>query len=99
MSEFEQNAKLNNIELFQVYIKMCQRLTQAYGMYVFSTGFGYFGKSIEGDDFLKFNILVHPRSLTTISNETKQQVLPRDKHQDKVIEIIRSVATEVLQYK
>jgi hypothetical protein len=99
MSEFGLNGKMSNVDLFRVYTEICERLSQEYRMYVFSTGFGYFGKNNEAGDFLKFNILVHPKSLVDMDNNGQKRTLLRNEHQNKVKEIIRTMANEILQNK
>lgn len=95
MSDFDLNQKLTNIELFRLYTKICIQLSNDYGMYIFSSGLGYCGKDDEENDYLKFNILIHPKWLI---NKQKQK-LPRSEHRNKVTEIIRDITVKVLKNK
>jgi len=99
MVDFELNKKMNNIELFHLYTKICLRLSNDYGMYIFSSGLGYCCKDDEENDYLKFNILIHPKWLVNIDSHGQKQKLPRSEHRTKVIEIIREITTKVLQNK
>ncbi|CAF4759174.1 unnamed protein product [Rotaria sp. Silwood1] len=99
MTDFGLNGKMNNIELFHLYTKVCQRLTQDYGMYIFSSGLGYCCKDNKEDDYLKFNILIHSKWLVNIDSNGQKQQLPRSEHRNKVMEIIREITSQILQNK
>jgi len=99
MVDFGLNGKMNNIELFRLYTQICLRLSNNYGMYIFSSGLGYCGKDDEENDYLKFNILIHPKWLVNVDNSGKKQKLPRSEHRNKVIEIVRDTTVKVLQNK
>ncbi|CAF4094867.1 unnamed protein product [Adineta steineri] len=96
MSDFELNGKMNNIELFRLYTQICQYLSNNYGMYIFSTGLGYCCKDDDENDFLKFNILIHPKWLVNIDKNGQKQKLPRSEHRNKVTEIIRETTAKIL---
>jgi len=68
-------------------------------MYIFSSGIGSCGKDDEENDYLKFNILIHPKWLVNTDNNEQKQKLPRSEHQNKVTEIIRDKTAKVLQNK
>jgi hypothetical protein len=99
MSDFGLNGKMNNIELFHLYTQICQRLSDDYGMYIFSSGLGYCGKDDEECDYLKFNILIHPKWLVGVDSNGQKQKLPRSEHRNKVTEIIQEITAKVLQKK
>lgn len=99
MSEFGLHGKMDNIQLFYVYKSICERLSREYGMYLFSTGFGYFGKNDQAGDFLKFNVLVNPQALENILEGGERQYLPRNEHRNKIIQIIRKLANQILHDK
>jgi hypothetical protein len=99
MADFELNGKMNNIELFRLYTQICLRLSNDYGMYIFSSGLGYCGKDDEENDYLKFNILIHPKWFVNIDSNGQKQKLRRSEHRNKVIEIVRDTTVKVLQNK
>ncbi|CAF2886532.1 unnamed protein product [Rotaria sp. Silwood2] len=66
MSDFGLNGKMNNVELFHFYTKICQRLTNDYGIYILSSGLGYCCNDNKKTDYLKFNILIHSKWLVII---------------------------------
>jgi hypothetical protein len=85
------NKRFNNVELFRLYTKICQCLLDDYGMYIFSSGFGYCGKDNDKYDILKFNILVKYDK-----NGDKVKLL-RCEYREKVTEIVRDIAKNILQ--
>jgi len=97
LDDFGLNKKLTNIELFRLYTKICQHLLDDYGMYIFSSGFGYCGKDNDEYDYLKFNILVHPKWLVTMDKNGDKVKLPRCKHREKVTEIVTDITMKILQ--
>ncbi|CAF3509913.1 unnamed protein product [Rotaria sordida] len=99
MTNFELNGKMNNIELFYLYTKICQRLTNDYGMYIISSGLGYCCKDNKENDYLKFNILIHPKWLVNTDSNGQKQQSPRSEHRNKVMEIIREITSQILQNK
>jgi hypothetical protein len=99
LSDFDFNGKMNKIELFHLYTQICAHLSNDYGMYIFSSGLGYCCKDDEENDYLKFNILIHPKWLFNIDSNGQKQKLPRSEHRNKVTEIIREITIKVLQKK
>ncbi len=99
LNDFGLNGKLNNVELFRLYTKICESLSNDYGMYIFSSGYGYCCKDDGENDHLKFNILIHPKWLYNINKNGQKQKLPRSEHRDKVAEIIRNTTVKILQNK
>jgi hypothetical protein len=100
MADFGLDGKMNNVELFRLYTQICQRLSDEYGMYVFSSGFGYCCKDQERGDHMKFEIMIHPKWLSTIDDINGQkQKLPRSEHRNKVTEIIRETIKNILEKK
>ncbi len=99
LSDFDFNGKMNKIELFHLYTQICAHLSNDYGMYIFSSGLGYCCKDDEENDYLKFNILIHPKWLFNIDSNGQKQKLPRSEHRNKVTEIIRDITIKVLQKK
>ncbi|CAF2409741.1 unnamed protein product [Rotaria sp. Silwood2] len=97
LADYGLNKKLNNIELFRIYTKICQYLSDDYEMYILSTGFGYCGKDDEKNDYLKFNILVHPKWLVKFDENGEKMILPRCQHKEKVTEILKAIATKLIQ--
>ncbi len=97
LSDIGLHGQLNNVDLFRVYKQTCERLSNDYGMYVLSTTYGYFGKDDEKSDFLKFNIIVHPKWLFNIDNNGQKQNLTRSEHRKEVVKIIRATAIKFLQ--
>ena len=97
LADFGLNKKLNNIELFRIYTKICQCLLDDYGMYIFSSGFGYCGKDNEENDLLKFNILVHPKWLVKIDKNGDKLKLPRCDYREKVTDIVKEITMKILQ--
>ena len=96
LAEFGLNKQLSNVELFRVYTQICQRLLDEYGMYIFSSGFGYCGQDDEEKDCLKFNILVHPKWLVKRDERGEKIKLPRCEHREKVEQIVRQIAKKIL---
>ncbi|CAF1201052.1 unnamed protein product [Adineta ricciae] len=99
MFDFGLNGKLNNTELFHLYTDICQYLSNTYGIYIFSSGLGYCSKDDQENDYLKFNILIHPKLLTHIDQNGQKQKLPRSEHRNKVTEMIRDATTHILKKK
>jgi hypothetical protein len=97
LSDFDFNGKMNKIELFHLYTQICAHLSNDYGMYIFSSGLGYCCKDDEENDYLKFNILIHPKWLFNIDSNGQKQKLPRSEHRNKVTEIIRDITIKVFQ--
>ncbi|CAF1132284.1 unnamed protein product [Adineta steineri] len=97
LADFGLNKQLTNLELFRIYTKICQCLLDDYGMYIFSSGFGYCGKDDEENDCLKFNILVHPKWLVKIDKNGQKIKLPRCEHRQKVTEIIQEITMKILK--
>ncbi|CAF1386943.1 unnamed protein product [Rotaria sordida] len=97
LADYGLNKKLNNIELFRIYTKICQCLSDDYDMYILSSGFGYCGKDNETNDCFKFNILVHPKWLVQFDQNGEQMTLPRCQHKEKVTEIVKEVAMKLFQ--
>jgi hypothetical protein len=96
MAEFGLDGKMSNVELFRIHTQICERLSHDYGMYIFSSGFGYCGKDGEGD-FLKFNIIVHPKWLVHVDQNGQKQKLPKSEHRNKVTEFIRETTSKILR--
>lgn len=94
--DFGINHRYNNVELFRLYTKICQSLLDDYGMYIFSSGFGYCNKDNPESDCFKFNILVHPKWLIRIDDNGQKVKLPRCEHREKVTDIIRDTAKKIL---
>jgi hypothetical protein len=99
MTDFGLDGKMNNVELFRLYTQICQRLSNEYGMYIFSSGLGYCCKDDEESDHLKFNILIHPKWLATVDIDGHKHKLPRSEHRNKVTEIIRDTTAKILAKK
>ncbi|CAF0868157.1 unnamed protein product [Adineta steineri] len=97
MSDFGLDGTMDNIELFRIYTKICERLSQDYGMYILSSAYGYCGKDNDKGDILKFNILVHPKFLTYIDQHGQSHMLPKNKHRAKVFELVRDTVMKILQ--
>jgi hypothetical protein len=97
LKDFGLNKKFTNIQLFRIYTKICQCLLDDYGMYIFSSGYGYCGKDNHKNDFLKFNILVHPKWLVKYDKNGEQIKLPRCEYRNKVTEIVRDITIKILQ--
>ena len=97
LKDFGLNEKFTNIQLFRIYTKICQCLLDDYGMYIFSSGYGYCGKDNNKNDFLKFNILVHPKWLVKYDKNGEQIKLSRCEYRNKVTEIIRDTTIKILQ--
>ncbi|CAF0809846.1 unnamed protein product [Adineta steineri] len=97
MSDFGLDGIMDNIELFRIYTKICERLSQDYGMYILSSAYGYCGKDNDKGDILKFNILVHPKFLTYIDQHGQSHMLPKNKHRAKVFELVRDTVMKILQ--
>jgi hypothetical protein len=96
LADFRLNKYYNNIELFRIYTKICQHLLDDYGMYIFSSGFGYCGKDNTDSDCLKFNILVHPKWLIKFDKNGEKIKLPRCEHREKVMEIVKDITIKIL---
>ena len=99
MEEFKLNKKFNAQELFEVYTQICQRLLDDYGMYVFSSGYGYCCQDDKEMDCLKFNILVHPKCLVENGEKGETIKIKRSQHRQKVEDIIRATTLKVLEYR
>jgi hypothetical protein len=97
LEEFGVNHIYNNVELFRIYTEICQRLLDDYGMYIFSSGFGYCSKDNPDNDLLKFNILVHPKWLIKLGKNGEKIKLPRCEHRQKVFEIVKDITMKILQ--
>jgi hypothetical protein len=97
LGEFDLNKKYNNVELFRIYTQICQCLLDDYGMYIFSSGFGYCGKDDVENDYFKFNILVHPKWLVKLDKNGEKVKLPRCEYRDKVTEIVRETTKKILR--
>ncbi|CAF1127421.1 unnamed protein product [Adineta steineri] len=97
MNDFGVDGEMNKLELFLLYTNVCERLSQDYGMYTFSSAFGYCCKDSAKGDTLTFNILVHPKVLTHGDQHGQKQTLPKREHRAKVLELIRDTVTKVLQ--
>ncbi|CAF0879990.1 unnamed protein product [Rotaria sp. Silwood1] len=97
LADYGLNKKLNNIELFRIYTKICQCLLDDYDMYVFSSAFGYCGKDDEKNDYLKFNILVHPKRLAKFDQNGQKMILSRCQHKERATEIIKEIAKKIFQ--
>lgn len=97
LDDFGLNKKFTNIELFRIYTKICQCLLDDYGMYIFSSGFGYCGKDNYENDYLKFNILVHPKWLVKNDQNGHKIKLPRCEYRKKVTEIVKEITMKILQ--
>ncbi|CAF3687010.1 unnamed protein product [Adineta steineri] len=89
MNDFGVDGKMNKLELFRLYTNVCELLSQDYGMYTFSSAFGYCCKDSAKGDILTFNILVHPKVLTHGDQHGQKQTLPKREHRAKVLELIR----------
>jgi len=97
LADFGLNKIYNNIELFRIYTKICQRLLDDYGIHIFSSGFGYCGKDNNENDYLKFNILVHPKWLIKSDKNGEKIKLSRCQHRQKVTEIVKDITMKILQ--
>ncbi|CAF0855495.1 unnamed protein product [Adineta ricciae] len=97
LEDFDLNKKLTNLELFRLYTKICRCLLEDYGMYIFSSGFGYCGKDNEEENCFKFNVLVHPKWLTKTAQNGDKLQLSRCDYRQKVIEIIREITLKILR--
>lgn len=97
MVDFDLDQKLTNLQLFRLYTDVCQSLLDDYGMYVFSSSFGYCGKDDQKGDFLKFNVLVHPKWLNNISKNQEKTSIPRCEHRTKVQQIVRDTMQKIVQ--
>ena len=99
LADFELNKKFNNIELFRIYTEICQYLLDDYGMYIFSSGFGYCAKDDDKNDYLKFNVLVHPKWLVKLNNNGEKVKLLRCEYRQKVTDIVSDITMKILQTK
>ncbi|CAF0848815.1 unnamed protein product [Rotaria sordida] len=97
LSDFGLDGKMTKLELFRIHTRICECLAQDYGMYIFSSGYSYCCKDNDNGDFLKFNVLVHPKWLVTIDRHGQKQKLARDEHRNKVTEFVRDTATKILR--
>jgi hypothetical protein len=97
LADFGLNQVYNNIELFRIYTKICQCLLDDYGIYIFSSGFSYCGKDNQENDYLKFNIIVHPKWLVQLNKSGEKIKLPKCEHRQKVTEIIQEITRKILQ--
>jgi len=98
LADFNSNHIYDNIQLFRIYTSICQCLLDDYGMYVFSSGFGYCSRDDSENDYFKFNILVHPKWLVKFDDKTRDNiVLPKCEHRQKVTEIVRNITKQVLE--
>jgi hypothetical protein len=97
MVEFGLNGQLNNIDSFRIYKQICESLSSDYGMYVLSTGYGYFSKVSEKGDFLKFNVIAHPKWLVNTDSYGQKQTLSKSEHQNKVVGLIRETTNKFLK--
>ena len=97
LADLNCNKKFNNIELFRLYTKICQCLLDNYGMYIFSSGFGYCGKDNDENDYFIFQILVHPKWLIGFDQNGQQMKLLRCQHREKVKQLITNITKTVLQ--
>ncbi len=97
LADFNLNKKYNNIELFRIYTKICQCLLDDYGIYIFSSGFGYCGKDNNENDCLKFNMLVHPKWLVKSDKNGEKIKLSRCHYRQKLTEIVKDITMKILQ--
>lgn len=95
MKDFQLNKTFSSLQLFRIYTQICQQLYDDYGIYVFSTGYGYCCKDDENEDLLKFNVLIHPKWLKI--DQTENPNLPRSQYRQRTQEIVRKTAENVLQ--
>lgn len=72
----------SNVELVQLYSKVCKQLTDRHGVYPFSTSFGYFGWGDGSHPFMKLKLLVPTELLEGQS---------RDKHSQMVQDLITNL--------
>ncbi|CAF3343868.1 unnamed protein product [Rotaria socialis] len=96
MRDLGLDGKMNNLELFQTYTHICAQLSKDYGIYTFSSPFGYFGKSSDHGDTLKFQLLIHPKFLVQLDENGEKNHLNRRQHRKKVIELVKSTAMKIL---
>ncbi|CAF3764191.1 unnamed protein product [Rotaria magnacalcarata] len=73
MSDLGLDGKMNNLELFQTYTHICAQLSKDYGIYTFSSPFGYYGKSSDHGDTLKFQLLIHPKFLVQLDENGEKK--------------------------
>ncbi|CAF1496242.1 unnamed protein product [Didymodactylos carnosus] len=94
LKDLGSSFQFTDVQLFQVYTRICELLVNEYSMYVINTGLGYCGKlDSKGNDFLKFHVLVHPKSFI---NAADGKPLPQRKHPDKATELVRAAASKIL---
>ncbi|UJR25757.1 hypothetical protein I4U23_007111 [Adineta vaga] len=95
--DFDLNKKWTNLELFRLYTNICRCLLDDYGMYIFSSGFGYCGTDDKENNYLKFNVLVHPKWLVKVNTNGEKIKIPRCEYRHKVTEIIREITMKILR--
>ncbi|CAF3179221.1 unnamed protein product, partial [Rotaria sp. Silwood2] len=94
LSDFANDGKMTKLELFRIDTLICERLAADYGMYIISSGYGYCCKDNNKRDFLKFNVLVHPKWLITINRHEQKQTLARYKHCNSVTELVQNTTAK-----
>lgn len=99
MADFSLNKQLTPVELFHLYTDVCQHLLNDYGMYIFSSGFGYCGRDNPDKDYLKFNVLVHPKWLVKEGDHGQKIKLARSNYRQKVEQIVRETTQRILQHR
>jgi hypothetical protein len=99
MADFSCNHRFNNVELFHLYTQICQHLLDDYGMYIFSSALGYCGKDNQHNDYLKFNLLVHPKWLTKVDRHGGKIKLLRCEYRSKMEQIVRDITMNILQHR
>lgn len=99
MSDFGLNKQLSNVELFHLYMRVCRQLLDDYGIYSFSSGFGYCGQDNPKEDYLKFNFLVHPKWLVEVHKNGEKLSLPRCEYRKKMEQIVRDMMIKSLRHK
>jgi hypothetical protein len=81
------SIRLTNEQLFYLYTNICDELANgSYKMYPFSTSYGYFGQTDDGD-FLKFNFVINP--LLFVDNQQKS--LSKDQHREYLYNIVKQI--------
>ena len=88
------------VQLFQIYTRTCEILVNEHSMYVINTGLGYCGKlDSKGNDFLKFQVLVHPNSFidaATTTDGVERKPLPQRDHPARATELVRAAVSKIL---
>ena len=89
----DRSTRLTSEQFFELYTHVCDQLARGpYKIYSFSTGYVYFGQT-ETEDFLKFNLIIHPSLLV----DEQQQVLAKWQHRAKVFDIVQDIVSNYLR--